>query len=141
MTKIKSIGTPTWIAPYFEFEHPEYSNDGIISSLRPLRYEDGSYIKVKVFHNNNCGDPFVEFCKHSEIAEFLEQAGSLLNFNTPDGLENSGIAIKIGTFIANFSDKSPCIHEADFFTKSTLKAINQKARYWRNNGADYILIY
>ena len=38
MTKIKSIGTPTWIAPYFEFEHTDYLNDGIISSLRPLRY-------------------------------------------------------------------------------------------------------
>jgi hypothetical protein len=51
------------------------------------------------------------------------------------------IVFDIDDFVTHFSDKSIYICDKDFVTKSTLKAINKKARQWRRAGAQYIILY
>ena len=128
---------PNWIEPYYENVLFNNGHENI-TSLVPLQYGDGSPIKIKLHPDYNCGDPFVVFWSLPEIVGIIKSNSFLVPGISP---AHYSTAINIDLFIKMFNDKSAYISNEDFVTKSNLKAINKKARQWRNAGAEYILIY
>lgn len=141
MTRIEDIKDLAWIEPYYEYIYTD-GDDEVISSLKPLQNEDDSLIKIRINRNNNFFDPFVTFCKSPEVEKIINDNGSMFDLRYAPHLKPKyGIVFDIDDFVTHFSDKSIYICDKDFVTKSTLKAINKKARQWRRAGAQYIILY
>lgn len=141
MRNFEHLKSPTWLAPYHEYTYID-TDDTLITSLRPLLHEENGTTKIKIFRGKSSGDPFIDFCKHSEVTKIIDEISNVFALkDAPQDEQQLGLLFYPDEFIKYFNPNSPHIDDGNLYMKSTIKAINKKARQWYKAGAEYIILY